>query len=519
MKVVTAEQMREMDRRSIEDYDIPGIVLMENAGICVVNALQEKFPRLAGWEVLVVCGKGNNGGDGFVVAKHLDRLGVDVKTVLLSDADQLKGDAAANCRMALKAGLTIEQITGGGQIKRLEEMLDHCHLVVDAILGTGIAAGVEGFFRDVMRMINNSGKPVVAVDIPSGLSSDSGEIPGEHVRAQLTVTFGRPKLGQLLYPAARHVGELVVADIGIPGEVMEDEGIKVNLLNEELLSGYIAEREPDSHKGTYGHLLVVAGSTGKTGAGILAAIGALRSGAGLVTLAIPERFNTSMETALTEVMTLPLPETDQGTISAEAAPVIKKSLKDKDALVIGPGLTTHPSTRDFQLKVLEECSIPAVVDADGCNNLTDRLEVLKKCRGPLSLTPHPGEMSRMTGYPVAEIQRDRIKAARDFAAANSVHLALKGAHTLVCDPEGNIFINSTGNPSMATAGMGDVLSGIMGSFLAQGLSPCNALNLGVYLHGRCGDIAVERRGRAGILAGDLLDLIPEALEELLGNSG
>ncbi|OGW14273.1 MAG: hypothetical protein A3G93_05080 [Nitrospinae bacterium RIFCSPLOWO2_12_FULL_45_22] len=513
MKVVTAHQMRQIDQEAINYYGIPGIILMENAGLQVVREIEKHFSPLTTKKVAIMAGRGNNGGDGFVIARHLCNCGSKVKIYLLSAQDKVRGDARINLDIIAKMGLEIKEVLSLDQLDDLGSF----DLLVDAIFGTGLTTAAEGLYQEIISAMNTAGKPIISVDIPSGLSSDSSELIGPHIKADFTVTFGLPKLGLLLYPAANQVGKLTIGDISLPKPLLEKEEIRVNLLTKEMVRPYIPERRPEAHKGDFGHVVIVAGSWGKTGAAAMASYAALRAGAGLVTLALPRSLNIAMETAIPEVMTLPLPETSEGTIDLEAKEELRDFLNKLkiEILVIGPGLTTHPRTGQLVRELLDEVSLPIVIDADGINILCTYLDILKRRKWPLILTPHPGEMARLLDVSVQEIQSDRVGIAQQFAQAYQLFLVLKGAVTVIADPEGNVFLNPTGNPGMATAGMGDVLTGMLGGFLAQRWPLLKAITAAVYLHGLSGDLATQAIGPVGITATDLLDRIPLAIKSVL----
>lgn len=516
MKVSTSKQMQSIDRRAIEEYGIPGIALMESAGAQVVEFICEKQSDLRGKKIAVVAGKGNNGGDGFVVARRLTNLGALVQTYLLASAGEIAGDARANLDVLAKMGGRIEEVASEREINRLRRGLEACDIVVDAIFGTGLKSAAAGLYKEAILAVNASGKSIVAIDIPSGLQADSGEIIGEHVKAHATVALCLPKLAHLLYPAAKYVGELRIVDIGIPGSAVEEEGIRVNLLEPWDIRALFKERDPDSHKGHFGHLLVVAGSRRMSGAAIMAAASALRAGTGLVTLALPSSIQMAAQCAALEVMTLPLSETDEGTIARCALDELLSFIDSSKitALLVGPGLTTQAETVEFCIEALKEARVPTAVDADGINCLALEIDALGRLKAPLALSPHPGEMSRLTGRTTSEVQTMRIEVAREFATKFSLCLALKGAHTVIADSSGDVFINPTGNPGMASAGVGDVLSGMLGGFLAQGLAPIDALKASVYLHGLAGDIAAAEKGQISLVAGDLIDCMGKAFMKI-----
>ncbi len=515
MKLLTAEEMRELDRRTIEEIGIPGIVLMENAGRGAADLLCRRFAHLLPGPVLVLAGKGNNGGDGYVVARHLLNRGWQVRTVVLAEQEAISGDAGVNLAALLKAEGSVSFAPDEGRLAR--ELGHHggARLVVDALFGTGLSSEVRGRYGDAIDWINAAGVPVVAIDIPSGIDAGTGRILGRGVRATLTATFAFPKIGQVLYPGAQYTGDLETIDIGIPislARTVEDR----NLLVEATEAGALAAPRPvTGHKGTFGHLLVVAGSAGKSGAAAMTAEGGVRAGAGLVTVACSESVRKVLEIKLTEVMTATLSAKDGG-LSTEAFGDIEGLWADKKALAIGPGLGQAEGTREVVRQVVRACPLPLVVDADGLNALTGGVDLLLERGGPTPvLTPHPGEMARLTGGTVADVEADRIGTARAFANRYRVVLVLKGARTVTAFPDGRVRLNGSGNPGMASGGMGDILTGLIGGLLAQGLSPEDAAVLGVYLHGAAGDRLLEHLGDAGMVATDLLQEIPAARRELL----
>ncbi|HEY7534754.1 MAG TPA: NAD(P)H-hydrate dehydratase [Thermodesulfobacteriota bacterium] len=506
MKLATREIIREIDRISIEEYGIPGLILMENAGRGVARVVLEEFPNVK--SVAIFAGAGNNGGDGFVVARHLIQKGLDVTTYLTIDPKKYKGDALTNYESLRKIGGDIVRLNNGLNAYKGGD------LIIDAVFGTGLDRGVEGFYREVIDFINTRPVPRVAVDIPSGLDSNTGFPLGASVKADITVTFVLPKTGLVIYPGVDYAGKVYLVDITTPKSLEKD--VPFEFITHKDINGILKPRHPDTHKGTYGHLMILAGSPGKTGAATLAALGALRVGTGLVTVGVPKSLNPIMEGKITEAMTEPLPETESvtlGRVSIKAA--LKTMSSRKTALAIGPGISTTTDTGEFLFEVLRSSSIPTVVDADGITLIAQKLKILKELKCPLVLTPHPGEMSRLIGKTGEEIQRNRIGVARDFSSMYNVYTVLKGTRTVVSTPDGKVFINSTGNAGMASGGMGDVLTGVIGGFLAQGYNPADACNLAVFAHGLAGDIAARRRGQAGIIAGDVADILPETLNEIL----
>ncbi len=513
MFVVTAEQMREMDRLTIQKHGVPSLTLMERAGECIAAAILERFLAPAKKGVLIVAGKGNNGGDGFVIARLLKKKRIPCEVALLADRKDLSPDAAHNCEAFRKLKGKVTKIADGG-IATLERVVAGKGLLVDAILGTGIKSEVRGLYAGAIDLLNASGVPVVAVDIPSGLDSDRGTPLGTSIQAEMTVSLGYPKLGQVIYPGIDFVGDLVVADIGIPTLAADAVAPASELLTPEEMSWLVPRRRADTHKGTYGHLLVLAGARGKTGAAILACRAAMRAGAGLVTLAAPRSLNGIFAGSLVEVMTEPLranPFEEIDELTPEEWGVL---LDRKNALLFGPGIGVNDGTRNMLRWLLRNVKIPWVIDADGLNNLALDLGRLQSAKAPPILTPHPGEMARLIGTTTAAINQNRVTVAREFAVKHRCYLVLKGARSVVATHEGKIFINSTGNPGMASGGMGDVLAGMLAALLGQGLSPEDAMKLGVFLHGFVGDRVADEKGEVGLIASDIIDDLPAGMSAL-----
>lgn len=515
MKVVTAEIMQRLDRRTIEEAGIPGIVLMENAGRGAVREILKSYPAILKGKVVVIAGRGNNGGDGFVIARYLMNRGVSVKLFLLAAQEEVKGDAKTNLDIVLKMKASLNEIKDLNTWKARMVDLERFDLIVDAIFGTGLKSEIKGLAREVIGDLNRLKTPKVAVDLPSGLNANTGEVLGACVRADLTITFALPKRGLLIYPGADFTGRLRVVDISIPSYLLEEETISDHVLRFESLSQSFKGREPNAHKGDYGHVLIIAGSKGKTGAAALACQAAARVGAGLVTLGIPESLNDIMEKKLTEVMTEPLAEAEPGFLGIDSFDTIERLIKGKKVMALGPGISTREDTVRLVHKIMEESKIPLVVDADGINALTIDLELLKRVKVPVVLTPHPGEMARLVDVSSKEIQKDRITVARDFAQNYGCYLVLKGARSLIAEPDGTISINLTGNAGMASGGMGDVLTGMIPGFISQGYDIPTSAKLAVFMHGLLGDLVAIERGPIGLIAGDLVSEIPRVLKAFL----
>ena len=515
MILVTAGEMQEMDRQAIQDQGIPGLELMESAGRGATLALLDQFGDPAKAGVAIICGKGNNGGDGFVIARCLAEKGIKVGVYLLARKADVKGDAAVNLKRLSSLNPAVHEIPDEDTFLKTKASLSHYGLIVDAILGTGLTSEVRGFFKTVINFINSTGIAIFAVDISSGLNSDTGQPCGACIRAQGTATFAMAKIGHFTYPGAEYTGKLEIIDIGIPQSVVKDVGPKQYLLTAEQIRGYLQPRPTDTHKGRTGHLLVVAGSTGKTGAAAMTAVSAMRAGAGLVTLGIPASLNPILEAQVLEVMTTPLPECRYGVLGNNAMDDIQQLAAGKTCLAFGPGIGQAAKTRGLVKKIISQIDIPLVIDADGLNNLTGQCPLLKKLKAAAILTPHPGEMARLIKSTPAGVQQDRLKCARDFATHFGVHVILKGAATVIAHPDGNAYINPTGNPGMASGGMGDVLTGVLAGFIAQGYSPQAAAHTAVYLHGAAADTLAHRIGPIGYLAGEVMNAIPAEIKKLV----
>ncbi|HXW69313.1 MAG TPA: NAD(P)H-hydrate dehydratase [Dissulfurispiraceae bacterium] len=512
MKIVTADEMRDIDRRTIEDYGIPGLVLMERAGLAVASRVRELFPTQ---KLVVLCGGGNNGGDGLVAARDLFNRGFKVSVIITAKKESLTSDCAVQYQIVKKMGIQTEFRN------TLSEKDLHSSVVIDAVFGTGLGRPVKGDIARLFALLNSADAPVVAVDLPSGISSDTGEILGEAVMADCTVTFGLPKRAHFLYPGAGHTGKLFIEDIGFPTCLLEAESIKASLIDRETAFSLIPARPRNSFKGDYGHVLVIAGSRGKTGAALMCGRAALRSGSGLVTLGVPESLAESFQGRVTEAMVLPLPDDGNGMMSLKALDNILEFTAEKiDVIAAGPGIGVSPGTKKIMTELVLRSAVPMVVDADGLNSISASSKYLSQVTGllqnaksPIILTPHPGEMARLIHKPkVAE----RIGIPVSLASGSGSYVVLKGVPTIVALPEGKIFINTTGNPGMATAGTGDVLTGIIASLMGQGLNPAEAAALGVFIHGSAGDKAAAKSGECSLIASDLIDALPEAFMELQG---
>jgi NAD(P)H-hydrate epimerase len=512
--VFTADEMRRVDQRAIRELGIPGATLMENAGRGAAACIQASLPALGlprrGVRVAVVCGKGGNGGDGFVVARWLKRGGHRVEVFLLARPEEVRGDAGLKLREMERRGLRARVLDDAAVLARA---LPAAQLVVDAMLGTGARGEPEPLVAGAIEQVNACGRPVVALDVPSGLPADGGMPEGPAVRAALTTTFAGLKRALVSGPGVELAGRVAVVDIGVPpAEVERDAATFV--LEAGDVARHLPRRPRDSHKGSYGHLLVIAGSVGKTGAAALAARAAMRSGAGLVTVATAASAQPVVASLLLEAMTEPMPDTPSGTIASKARGRLGELAERRDAVAMGPGLGLDDDTQALARSLVFELRQPMVADADALTALAGHLDHLRGAPAARCLTPHPGEMARMLGATVAEIERDRIATVRQFATAWDVHVVLKGGTSVIGLPDGTVLLNPTGNAGMASGGTGDVLTGVLGAFLARGLAPGAAVAAAVYLHGLAGDVAAERVGQESLVAGDVIEALPEAFRRV-----
>jgi NAD(P)H-hydrate epimerase len=514
MRVVNADQMREADRRTIEDIGVPSAVLMENAGRQVVSAMEAAFDGLSEARVSVLAGRGNNGGDGFVVARVLWQAGIDVQVYLIGAAGDVRGDARLNLDILGRLGIDVVEVLTSQDWELHGAEVLRGDVVVDALFGTGLKSPLEGLAETIAQDLNASAVPVVAVDLPSGLSADDPVPIGPVIEASLTVTFGAPKLPLMLPPGEDAAGSVVVADIGIPRIVIDElPGPRIESILADDVRPLIRTRARDAHKGQFGHTLIVAGARGKTGAAHLAAVAALRSGTGLATVATPASCLPIVASLGAEYMTIALEERPDGMVAREAVDAVLAG--GHDVIAAGPGLGTSPDQEAFVRALLERSAVPLVLDADALTVLSmDPTALQGTPDRPVVITPHPGEMSRLAGRPVPDVQRRRLEVAREFATGHHVYVILKGYRTLIATPEGVVYINPTGNPGMATGGSGDVLTGMIAGWLAQGRGPTAACLLAVYLHGAAGDLAAAELGEVAMTAGDIVAQLGAATLEL-----
>ena len=520
MKVLTAAQMQEIDRLTTERYGVPSLTLMENAGRSVVKFLHQRFSPLEAQDIVILCGRGNNGGDGMVVARMLREMGIMPQVLLLADPGNLSGDAEVNYKRLADGGLPLT-VPDKASWEAVKGKLSNATLVIDAILGTGLSKPLSGFLLDVVRdipVVFPKAK-VVAIDLPTGVSADTGELFGESVRADASVTFTAPKIAHVFAPACERTGEWVVRPIGTPPEALEENPeFYLNVFLPEELEWVVRPRKLEAHKGNFGHVLVLGGSVGKTGAAAMAAKAALRAGAGLATVATAKSALPVIASLSMEIMTEPLPETDSGTVSIRALKdgLLDSLVEGKSVLAVGPGLGRHPETMELVREVVNRYDLPIVLDADGLNAFAGCIETLRSDNRIRVFTPHPGEMGRLVGMKTSEVVAHRVDVAREFARKHGVQLVLKGFRTLTAAPDGQVWVNLTGNPGMATGGSGDVLTGVAAALLAQysDRSATEVTAAAVYVHGLAGDIAARELGEASMIAGDILDALPKAYQEI-----
>jgi NAD(P)H-hydrate epimerase len=522
--------MREADRLTTERYGIPSLQLMENAGAAITEFLREKDDGLERRNIVVLCGKGNNGGDGLVVARLLKESGCAPQVFLFANPGAVEGDAAVNLKRWQQGLGELHVVTSSSEWESARAALASADLIVDALLGTGLRGSVVGLLSSVIEDINaarakreGGRKLVVAVDMPSGLASDAQEFGGPVVAADFTVTLTAPKVGQLVLPSSSNCGELIVRNIGTPPELLEsDSHLKIHWIEPGEFRALPLERDAASNKGTYGHALIVAGSLGKSGAAVLSAHGALRSGAGLVTVATPRDVQPVVAAGMAEMMTVPLASTEAGTASFRNFDYgrFTEVARGKSVITIGPGLSMQNETQQFIRTLVTETELPIILDADGLNAYDGMADHLNERRAPaLAITPHPGEMARLLGITVKDVQARRLEIALEAAGRWRAHVILKGFHTILATPSGHAYINTTGNPGMATGGTGDVLTGMLAGLTAQfGIDDwARVLSFGVYLHGLAGDVAASRVGQAPLIASDLVGAIPEAYGEAMAD--
>lgn len=511
LKIVSTSQIRDIDRIAINDYGIPETILMENAGLEAIRFLEESYGSLNGRRVGVFCGKGNNGGDGFVIARHLLLMGVEVEVYLLADSGSLKGNAGLNMEIFRKIGGEVKECQTDAALGKLGVSIRHADILVDAILGIGITSELKGIYKTAVEKINKSEGFCFSVDIPTGLCSDRGAVFGLHVKADATVTFGFPKTGMVFHPAVESVGQMKAVNISFPLKLLEISPCDAYLLDGDWVSKRLSPPPPSAHKGAFGHAVITGGSPGMGGAVGLASLAALKVGAGLSTAAVSEELAGSFELGMPEVMSFPL---GKGAYDPSEAQKLIQFADKKSALLIGPGMGRGGSRTDFIDRIVSSVEVPIVIDADGLYNVADKPDILKKAKSPIMVTPHPGEMARLTGSSVKEINENRLQTASEFSNKYNCIMVLKGARTVIAEPGGKAYVNPTGNPNLGSGGTGDVLSGMIAGFLAKGFEPAEAACIAVYLHGLAADIYTEENDPFSMSASNLLDYISVSISSL-----
>ena len=514
-KIVNAKQMQDIDLATISRYGLSSLTLMENAGLACVFEIEKylkNYPVLKG-KIKIFCGIGNNGGDGFVIGRHLANRGHALDLYLVGNFANLSEEAKTNALVFSNFGNKFLEVNQENKIALVD--INSNDLIIDAILGNGIKGPLKGLILGVVSKINETGASVIAIDIPTGLPTDAPHLMGEAIKAKLTLAIGLPKISEVLYKTKNYVGELKILEIGFPKELLTSKELKNNLISKMDVVNIFPKRTKDGHKGNMGTVFVVAGSVGMTGAAILSTKAAFLSGSGLVKLGIPKSLNEIAEKNLIEILTYPLNQTDEQSVSMNAYDEIKKMSKDATALLIGPGMSLNEETKKLVKKIINDFQIPMVVDADGLTALSEDQSLLENNTKTIVLTPHIGEMSRLTGKPKEEILSDPINCAKDFATKWKVVVVLKSASTIIADPEGNIWVNPLGNDGMAKAGSGDVLSGLITGFLAQGITGVHAAIIGTWIHSLAGDLASIKKGKNSMLATDILEAVFEAIKATL----
>lgn len=511
IKIVSTAQMREIDRAAIEKHGIPELRLMENAGIQAMLYLEQLLGPLDRRRIGIFCGKGNNGGDGFVLARQLHARGYDPAVYLLAPRASLKESAKINMEAYATMGGRILECADESDLLKHESAIRHADALVDAILGTGFGGELKGIYKTAVEKINAWKQFCLALDIPSGLDADKGVVRPVYIHADATITFGLPKMGMMSYPAATAVGALHTANINFPEKLLNDSPFEAWLPDDAWARATLPRRPEQAHKGTYGHAVIAGGNEGMEGAAALAALAALKVGAGLSTAAVRLPLSRQFEMGTLEVMSLPLAERLDDPANADT---ILAFIKDKSVLLLGPGMGRGAGLESLAKKVVAGCNIPLIIDADGLNNIAPKKELLKRRTAPTIVTPHPGEMARLTGTTAGAVNADRLNCAKSFAKEFNCITVLKGARTVIAAPDGTAFINPTGNQNLASGGTGDVLGGMIAGFMAQGLTPLNAAALAVYLHGMAADNYTAAHDPYSLTASSLLAALPIAIGQI-----
>ncbi len=515
MKLATPSEMKKIDQLAIEEFKIPAILLMENAALSIAAKAEEMLgnPSVRK-KTVIISGKGNNGGDAFAAARHLHQRAYPVSVVSLVPGNEVKGEAETYLVILENMGVPVIYATDKSSMAEITDLIKNSELIVDGIFGTGFYGDVKGHIASVIRIVNDSDARILSIDIPSGVNGKTGQKAGIAVEADETVTFSLPKPGICQYPGAGYAGKVTVADIGIPSGVYNQLDLHGELLEESTVSGFLPVRKKDGHKGSFGKVLIITGSTGMTGAGALAARAAYKTGSGLVYLAVPESLAHVYGGTIFEAITVPLQD-ENGSITANNLEDMISIADTMDTVVIGPGLSVNQHTKQWAGSFIMQCQKPMVIDADALNIAAYTPEILRKRKAPAVVTPHPGEFARLVAGSIEEVQMDRVEKALGFGRKYDVTVVLKGAGTVIACPDGKYYINATGNPGLAVAGSGDVLAGIIGSLMGQGVHNDKAAALGVFIHGKCGDYLSEKnKYQAGFLARDLCGQIPHVMGSL-----
>lgn len=513
MRIATEKDIRIIDQMATEKYAMPSYLLMEGAGLALANVVKEHLDGMK--RVIVIVGMGNNGGDGIVCARHLHNAGFDVSVYLIGNIKKLSEDAVRHYEMLKPLEIVTESINDNSGIKKMGKRIRPGDLVVDCLFGIGIQREIEGVYQLVVEEINASNGYVIACDIPSGIKADDAIVMGCAVKADETVAMCLPKIGNIMYPGAAYNGILKVADIGIPRELINEVPMTLSVISEDIIRNIIPKREKNTHKGSYGKAVLIAGTYGMTGAAILASTATLRSGVGLLRLIIPESLYTVITSSVPEAVIIPISETRRGVFAINQIEKIIKNCENADVVAIGPGCGQSSEISEVLRQLFTEVEIPIVIDADGLNTLSKNIDLINNATKDIVMTPHPGEMSRLTGLTIEQINMRPIEIAIEYAKKWHVTIVLKGAKTVVATKTGAAYVNHNGNPGMATAGSGDVLTGIITALIAQGVSPEKAAIAGVYLHGSAGDFMAEVKGEYGLIAGDIVEGLTKAFMKVL----
>jgi hydroxyethylthiazole kinase-like uncharacterized protein yjeF len=503
MRIVSADEMRNIDRRTTTELGIPSLILMENAAIAVAEAIADRYPEAR--RAAIFCGPGANGGDGLAVARHLDIRGVVPRIVLLGERSRYGGDAATNLSICERMALSVVGVADDSALRESLADAARCDVIVDAIFGTGLNRPPEGIYAAAIAALSDLALPIVAIDLPSGLNASSPEPFQPHITADLTICLALPKICHVFDPAASACGEIAIAGISIPEQAVDRENVPLSLADPDEVARVVALRSPDTHKGSYGHVVIVAGSQGRSGAAILAARGAVRGGAGLVTVATDRDTATIVSSASVESMTHFISRSTEG-----IEPLVR-FIAEKDAVLIGPGLPDDEESYAFARSLVEVIEVPLVIDASGLNAFRERATEINPLSRPRVITPHPGELGRLLGRSAVEINDQRTGSAREAARLCNCVVVLKGHQTLVAEPGGDVSVNPTGNAGMASGGMGDVLGGLIAAFLGQGADPFDAARAAVYLHGLAADLLMDDSADIGMAALDVANNIPRAI--------